>query len=249
MPNGGNIVVNGGGSVALGVLSDNGGFEVVVNVDLRDLGGTYVGDIEVAGLGAEAGPARSALAGDGKGRGLAGGEAVSSTTGEVEDVDTEAGVSREDRILARDDGHAEGEQATRGRPNGLEVFAKASIRSNVPDREDTGSRGDSLNRRDELLVVFREDDMANGASGASGGGGLVELEAANSIGNGQEALGLVNSVASDTVDETAVDSTDHGACLVDGKGYGEFTPTANGLPDHLEIGRVCGIDVEHRESV
>jgi len=105
---GGDVIVDGRSSVALSVLSNNSGFEVVVDVDLSDFRGSNVGDIEVASFTAEAGPASSALPGNAERRRLASGGTGGNTAGEIEDVYTETGVSGQDRVLALNDGHAEG---------------------------------------------------------------------------------------------------------------------------------------------
>jgi hypothetical protein len=152
-------------------LGDDAGLQVVVDVDLGDLGGSNIGDIEVPGLGAEAGPARRRLAVDREARGLAGGDTGGSTVGEVDNVNTEAGVGREDGVLARNNGHAERQETALGGLDGLEVLREGAVRGDVPDGEDTRGGRDALDRRDELLVVLREDNVADGASGASRGAG------------------------------------------------------------------------------
>lgn len=96
--------------------------------------------------------------------------------------------------------------------------------------------------------------------------GLVELEAADSVGNWLQTLGLVNRVATIqlasvrdlgrgrsnsryTIYESPINSTDRSTGLVDGKGDGEFASTADGLANHLEIGGVGWVDIEYREGI
>lgn len=166
LSDGGDIVVNGGGPIALGVLSDNGGLQVGVDVDLRDLRGSNIGDVEVAGLGAEARPAGRALPVDGEPRGLASGNTIGGISGEIDNVNAETGIGGENRVLAADNGHGERQETTLGGLDGFEVLGKRAIGGDVPDGEDSGGGRDTLDRRDELRVVFVEDNMADGASGA-----------------------------------------------------------------------------------
>jgi len=92
LSNRGDIIVNGGGFIALCVLVYNAWFQVVVDVDLSDLLCSNIGDVEVPGLGAEVGPAGRGLPVDRETRRLAGSNTVGSTAGEVDNVDTEPAV-------------------------------------------------------------------------------------------------------------------------------------------------------------
>jgi len=249
LPNGGDIVVNGGSSIALGVLGDDAGLKVVIDVDLGDLRRLDIGDVEVTGLGAEAGPARRALAGNREAGRRARGDTSGHAAGEVDNVNAEPGVGRKDGVLALDHGHAERQEAALGGRDGREVLGKGAVGRDVPDGEDARGGWDTLHRRDELRVVFIENNVANGTGGAGGGGGLVEVEAANGVCDRDKTFGLVNREASDTVDSTAVDRTDGVTGTVDSEGDWELSAATDRLPNHLQIRGVSAVDVEDRQGV
>lgn len=83
---GGDIIVDGGSTVALGVLLDDGRLEVGVECDFSDLGRANVGHEEGASLRGEGAPASCALAVDREDGGLAGSDVVDGLRAQVDDI-------------------------------------------------------------------------------------------------------------------------------------------------------------------
>lgn len=189
---GSDVVVDRRGARRLGVLLDDGALEVVVDMHLRDGRGADVRQVEVARLLAEARPARRDLAVDRDRR-------TAVIVLEVEDVEPEPRVRREDRVLARDDRHRERQQPILRRRDVLEVGRERPVRVHVPDREEAGRGRHALDGRDQLLAVLAEHDVARGAGGPCRGRRLVQAERAEGVRDRAQTGLLVNLVATTQV--------------------------------------------------
>ena len=134
-PHSSDVVVDRARVRRLGVLPHDGRFEALgINVHLGDRCGRDVREVEVARLGAEAGPARRALFGN-----WDLGRQVLRT--QIKHRKAGCGVCRDERACARDRGQREWESTSTGRNEWLECGRKRAVRGDIPDGEEAGGRG------------------------------------------------------------------------------------------------------------
>lgn len=173
---------------------DNGTLQISIDVDFRDNRSADISQVEVARRLTVAGPARCGLSIDRHHR-RAIRVARICVTREIKDVKSDTGVRRKECVLSGNDGHRERKEAASLRRDTCEVGRKRPVVVHVPHGEEAWCRRNTLDGRDELLVILAEDDVTRSPSGPSGGGGLVETERAESVGDRNKSRSLVDLVA------------------------------------------------------
>lgn len=233
--------------------------EVVVDVHLRHNRSADVRQVEVAGLRAEARPARRVLPVDRDRR-------ARVPAAQVKHVEADARVRREHRVLARDERHREREQPTSRRRERLEVRRERAVVRDVPDRDHARGGRHALHGRHQLLAVLTKHEVARGTSGARRGRRLVQTERAQGVRERLQPGFLVDREAAvreheykgweaedgdvlDAVHGAAVEHAEAAAVAGERERHRELALGRHGLADAVDVGRRVGVDREEGDGV
>ena len=168
---------------------------------------------------------------------------------QVERREADPRVRREHRVLPRDEAHRERDEPALGRGARGEVGGERAVVRDVPARDEPGRRGDALDGDEQPRRVLAEEDVGHGPRGPRRRRRLRQLEGAVRVRQRDQAELRVWLEALHAVDRAAVDDADH---LLRGgerdRGW-EFAFSAHWPPNHLELGWVVRVNVEHHYGI
>lgn len=160
-----------------GTYGKNRTGQIVTNADLRNVARPRCDHVVAPRLVTVSRPAVTST-GSRVGRRAVAGDS-SRDVGEVEDIVAIVGVGSENGVRSGDDVQSEWRSAANLRIHLGEVLGQTAVSCDIPDGEvalaaevGLASHIDSLNRCDQIFLVFRENDLGESTAGSEGGSDL-----------------------------------------------------------------------------